>query len=868
MTSSGTGRTTATTATTATTKARPGLRTRLDGLLPARWRHRQSRGAAELSVLVVTGSLIAGVFFGQGISRTAVDVADGLTWLSDEPNGQIIQVNPATGQLEVKQVIGNPGDDLEVTGEYGGQLYVADHTSGRLRAFDLTSILVSGQRRISTGGAVDTIFNDDGVFLVDAEQSTIAAMDPQTTDAIGTIWVAPSGLADAVVDGEGVIWALEDDGTLHQLAWDTTRLAFDDDDAEQVEGSGEGSVLVAHDRGVTVFGPDQGMVAQVGTDDDLVADAPKVIGKIFAPEKAPRDLVPVASADNGFVVILTPEGIVEVDMGTVSCGEPGTPEVFRGEVWVPCTGEGRVVRLGPDGRRVGPDLTTPGSKDPELVLDDDNLVINAPGAPQGIVVHGDGSTSTIVRENADLPANGLTAGTTPPPIPAQELLDDLLDLGGDDEEEESPAPQPTPPSPGAPSSPPAGGGNSNGNGSNGSGNGGGGGNTGVATPSCPPTTGAGSTGSTGSSGSSSAPTPTPTSGPRKGCTNVPTGSAGQPVTAPTNVVAEAMAEGQVRISWRHSGLPKADGFLITSSTGKTYPALKGWVREAFVDATPGQATTFTVTAVLGDNQSTSYPSNSVTSTARPGAPTVTGTATYEGDDDEEVFVVEIAWKGAKANGEAIATYDVVVTAAGSTQSQQVPGYQTKAEFTWTCSRQADPDCKVGGDFQATVTARNSLGPGTPGVVAVKAPAQPPPPLPDGNRQIVDGSSPRSDNANDDGTGSIDLRLRAPEDWYRFPGTCTYTLDAGPAQPVDCDATRLTVTYANGVVYQPSTGTISHKVVFFATNPLGTSTSSAYTFTTKQNPQVVPPPEPEPVPDPEPVPYPENPCGTTPNCNIP
>ena len=50
MTDSGSSRTTAT--------RRGRARARLDALVPARLRHRQSRGAAELSVLVVTGSLI------------------------------------------------------------------------------------------------------------------------------------------------------------------------------------------------------------------------------------------------------------------------------------------------------------------------------------------------------------------------------------------------------------------------------------------------------------------------------------------------------------------------------------------------------------------------------------------------------------------------------------------------------------------------------------------------------------------------------------------------------------------------------------------------------------------------------------------
>ncbi|MDO9455277.1 hypothetical protein [Nocardioides sp.] len=864
---SGTSRTTST--------RRSAWRGRVDALLPARLRgrsrDRHSRGAAELSVLVVTGSLVAGVFFGQGISSTAVDVADGLTWLSDEPNGQIIQVNPATGKLEVKQVVGNPGDDLEVTAERNGQLYVADHTSGRLLALDLTSILVSGQRRISTGGAVDTIYNDDGVFLVDGEQSTIAAMDPSSTEALGSIWVAPSGLADAAVDGKGTIWALEDDGTLHRLAWSAERMAFDDDDGETVDGSGEGSVLVAHDEGVTVFGPDQGLVAQVGTDHDLAADAPKVIGKIYAPEKSPTDLVPVAAADNGYVVLLTPEGIIEVDMGSIDCGEPGTPEVFNDRVYVPCIGEGRVVRLGPDGRRADKDIPTPGSDDPELILDDDNLIINAPGAPQGVVVHDDGSTTTITREDDAVPANGLTSSTTPPQNPAQDLIDDLLDLGGNDEEEDSPPPAPSNPGPSTPPPTTTGGGPGSGNGNGGGGNGGG---NGATPPRCddPTTPGAPSpTGNGGPSGQGTPTSPAPTS-PTSGPTSPPTtsakgkgggkgkggcgngggttggggngggsgGSAGQPVTAPTDVTAEAMAEGQVRLTWRHSAIPKADAFVIRASNGQTFKPLKGWVRESFVDAPPGVATTFTVTAVVGSRVAPSSPSNTVITTARPGAPQVAGTAAYKGNNNEEIFAVEVRWAGATANGKSITGYDVAITTTnGGQQTQTLPGNQDRTEFTWTCSRQTDADCKVGGDYEVTVVARNELGQGQVGVFRGVAPAQPPPPLPAGNRQVVDGSSPKTSDAAPDGSGSIVLKLKPPTDWARFPGTCLYSLDGGTALPLACNAATVTVSYNNGTIYEPDTGSLDHRVVFLAQNDRGTATSAGYTFTTKQTPQVVP-----------------------------
>ncbi|WP_139977856.1 hypothetical protein [Nocardioides litoris] len=844
-----------------------GWRARLRAWAPAaRDRRRsgrnRSRGAAELSVLAVTGSLVAGVFFGQGISDTAVDVVDGLTWLSDDEQGQVIQVNPATGALEVKQVVGNPGDDIEVSGEHDGQLYVTDHTTGRLVAFDLSSILVSGQRRVSAGGVVDTLTNDDGVFLVDREQSTIAAMDPQSTQAVGTIWVAPSGLADAAVDGDGVIWAVEDDGTLHRLDWSTDELAFDDEE-DAVEGSADGSVLVAHDRGVTVFGPDLGMVAQVGTGDDRTSDAPKVSGDLLAPERSPYDLVPVA-ADNGYVVLLTPGGVREVDMGAVGCDEPGTPEVFRGEVFVPCRGEGRVVRLDGDGRRAGRDLETPGSDDPELVLDDDNLVVNAPGAPRGLVVHGDGSTTTIVREDAEVPANGLTDAGTPPPNPVEQLLDDVLDLDGDDEQDDRPTPTP-PSSPG--STPPGpqglvgGGGDrcddpgtssSAGPGAQGTQGGKGAkgakgvdkgakGTGGSGTTSCTPGSGGSGSGGSGSGGSGSGGT----------------GSAGEPVTAPTDVVATPMAEGQVQLTWRHSALPPADAFVVRASTGRTYPAFKGWVRQGFVEVTPGEATSFTVTAVLGDRQAVSASTAPVTSTARPGAPQVTSRAGYVERGNEVVFVVEVAWSGAAANGQAITNYDVSVTTPDGPRAAQVAGTQSSLQLSWSCDVVVDPACTVGGDWTATVTPRSSLGAGAAGVTKGKAPAQPPARLPAAGKAVVDRSAPRTDQAGDDGAGSIDLRLRPPADWARFPGTCHYVLDGGSPTPVACNAAAVSIAYANQVIYTPDDGTRDHAVVFTAENARGKVTSATFTFQTQQTPQA-PPVEPDPQPDPQPDPGPQQP----------
>ena len=298
---------------------------------------RSARGTAELSVVVVTASLIAGVLFGNGVTRTAVDIADGVTWFTDDPTGEVIEVNPATGRPEARLPVGAEGDTLEIA-QYDGRLIVTNRTTGELTSFDLTSILASGQQRISPGGATDVLQHDGAVFLLDRDRGTIADIDPVTTDPIGELWSSPEGIADAAIDGAGRIWAIDPEGLLTKLRWSPSSTAFVVEDTRRVDHSGPGSVLVGHDRGVTLFGPEAGIVVQAGTGHDVVADAIHLAGDLAAPASAPGDLVPVSSPETGTVAIVGDGQVREVTVGQIGCEEPGRPEVFEGLVYVPCSG--------------------------------------------------------------------------------------------------------------------------------------------------------------------------------------------------------------------------------------------------------------------------------------------------------------------------------------------------------------------------------------------------------------------------------------------------------------------------------------------------------------------------------------------------
>lgn len=837
---------------------------RLGAAVPERVRRRGARGTAELSVVMVVGAMVAGVVFGQGITRTAVEIADGLTWLSDSPSGRVIQVNPATGRPELALQVGEEGDDLELV-QYDGRMYVLNRTTGALTAYDLTSILRSGQRRITEGGAVHTLRvpgPDGALLLVDDETSTISAIDPVSTASIGTTWVSATGLADAAVDDTGTVWALEDDGSLHELAWNAERLELRTTATQAVERSGPGSVLVAHPEGVTVFGPDQGIVAQVGTGEDTTAEAPKLVGELLAPEHAPAELVPVAAPESSTVALLSPGELREVSLAPVGCAEPGTPEVFHDVVYVPCGDGEKVVRLGSDGQRVGEDIATPGAT-PELVLDDDLLIINTPGTPEAVVVEGDGTTETIVRDDPDLVT---TPGVPTGPRDLQETLDDLLQpILGDRDDQERPAGEdggvlpelrpgqptarptdrPTDRPTGRPGTAPTGNPGTTPSGSP----------TGTPGTPCrgrsrcgesqnPQGTPSGTPSGSPSGGPSGSPTPPATGVPTTGQPGspeppAPTEPGGMVLAAPTAVTAQATAEGRVTVSWNHAGTA-AESFVVAFDGGQDITRVDGQVRQVQLTVPPGQSVAFVVTAVAEGRRAASTPSNIVTTNGPPGEPAqVTGGAEYVPAGNLLRFVVTVRWGAAPANGSEVTRYDVSVATPDGTQAVSVGGGERTASVEWSCDLNADAACQVGGDATASVTAVNAVGAGRTVSTQITGPQQPAPPLPAKDAAIATAAAHRWTGDTREGFGETTLTLRPPADWAAFSGTCewrhTGNRNGASSGPVACDATSLTVNINTGYIWEPADGRVSHSIVFTASNAGGQVQSRTFTWVTRQTP---------------------------------
>lgn len=794
----------------------PGARWRaLTKRKPGSSRLRTGRGAAEVSVVVVTASLIAGVLFGNGLTRTSVDIADGLTWFADDPNGEVIQVNPATGRPEVRVQVGENGDELDIA-QWDGRMVVTNRTTGELTSWDLSSILASGQRRVAAGGASDVLHHGDDMFLLDRERGTIAAVDPSSTDVIGEMWASPGGLADAVVDGAGRIWALDGAGLLSELRWSpgTDGGTFVVEGDRPIDHAGARSVLVGHDRGVTVFGADAGIVVQVGTGDEVVADAAGLSGDLAAPDFAPSGMVPVSSPSTGTVAIVGSGRVIEVGVAAIGCEKPSTPEVFESVVYVPCPGDGKVVRLTPDGTRAGTDLTFAENADPDLVLDDGQLLVNVPGSEEGAVVHSGGQVDTIVRYDESLPtvsAGGLGEIPAPPPTPeavAQAAQQDTPPppppSPSVEENDEEPGDQPSVCVLGTACV---------------------GGQTGDGNPtSGGPTGGSGSGGGADSQGGDDGKddgNDHDADDPDEGRQPVvPT-----PLQAPTAVQGTELPDGTVRITWSHAGTP-ATTFQIEEVDGVIQSTVSGSYRQATLDVSPGPHR-FVVTALRsGQPPRSSAPSAEVSSSGRPEAVTgIEGKAT--GNETDTTALVTFAWKAAPDNGSPILRYEIQVTDAISGTFTLPPTAETTASYTAVCAETyCDP-----GPVQVSIVAVNAKGSGPATVGALPYDGPRAPPLPAANPTIATAQETFWNGLGYGGQGRTIIQLAPPADWSSFPGTCSWVHQGnkqGEATgTVPCNATSVTIPISHDWVKKKESPIRKHSIVFRATSPQGEVSSQTY-----------------------------------------
>ncbi|KQR12018.1 hypothetical protein ASF78_12605 [Cellulomonas sp. Leaf334] len=785
-------------------------------------------GYTEAGVAVLGAALVFGAALGSGAASSVVTMSDGVTWLTDEQTGQLVQVNPGTGRAERRLTVAGPGAELEVS-QQDGHLVVGDARTGTITSIDLSTLLTGGQRhsdepmRVLVGGGQ--------AYLVTPSTGVVRAVDPLTLRDLGAPYRVGAELVDVVVDRGGTVWAVTATGRLLSLTWVPDDRAFDTDETA-VRGGGPGTRLLPHDQGVTVFAPDSGSVLQVGGGRDLSVAVPHLEGQVLPAAGSPTNLAPAGLPDRSTVVLLTGDEVREVGVGALGCDRPGRPAVFGGLVYVPCEGAGRVVVLRPDGSRARADVVVPGGRNPRLLVDDGRLVVHTEDGGRAVMVETDGTTRVIDTGRGNVAVqdpndrSSASAGATGPSRGQRSGAD--RDPGGEGavpaqgELPEETVPDPDLPLPDVTGAP---------------------GERATATAAATATAGPGEDGTPGPT--PSAPTvgrPTDVTAERvtslratihvqvswsigsprpdrhvvrdfegdvvaevagDATTALVTtvtcgvaqaftvdavtddgGSASarspeieaaslacyvgpQQPTPPTDVAATAHPDGSVTVTWTDNG-SVADSFLVGPVDGAT-TTVPGDARSVVLRALqPAVGVQFVVQAVRGTVTTTSQPSAPVTVPGPPGAiggPVLAEVVARAGD----LLTVHLNWDAARDNGSPITGHVVAWSVGGNADSTIAAG--PDVTFDVLCS---GPLCTDGGQFEVNVTPRNQLGDGPTASVWVTVP-RPAPVLPRDGDPVVVGIEAETPGQYEPAV-EMTAHLDPPAAWAANAGECMVVVE--------------------------------------------------------------------------------------------
>ena len=375
---------------------------------------------------------LAGGLLGSGVAGTAIGFGDGLTWLADDSRGEVLQYSAASGTVERAWTVGRPGDPIRVAQSHG-MAAIHNERTGEVFTVDLSGLHAVG---VPTAGGHSRVLVAGGLMaLVDGARNTITRIDPVRATEIGEAWHLPAAaLVDAAADDDGTVWVAATDGTVHGVAWDEAAARFVGTRSERVHLIGDDAELTAHPRGVTVFGPRSGVIAQVGTPHEGYRRSDQLVGVRAAVASGPDDLVPGALPGRAAVVILDRGHVRHVSTGEFGCATPTNPVSFSDRVYVVCRGSQKIIQLTRDGREAGPQIHTPGDSDAMPVAAEDRLLLNVGGASRGIEIGRTGGVQPFDR----LPA----AGSQPAPVRSTGTVESQV--GGTDGRPGSGTPTPVP----------------------------------------------------------------------------------------------------------------------------------------------------------------------------------------------------------------------------------------------------------------------------------------------------------------------------------------------------------------------------------------------------------------------------------------
>ena len=179
------------------------------------WRER--KGSVGVTVALLGCVVMAIMGSGYGASRALL--SDGSSWLTR--GKRAVHVNGSSGRrdAEIARDLARGDEAIQVVQAPDGNVYVVNKTTNEVRRLDLTAMDLDPNAGVAPSGPpqdVDLLASADHTYLVHRKDGRVELVDPVTLAVKGSVTVA-GGIAEAVVDDKGSLWAVSVLGTLVQV---------------------------------------------------------------------------------------------------------------------------------------------------------------------------------------------------------------------------------------------------------------------------------------------------------------------------------------------------------------------------------------------------------------------------------------------------------------------------------------------------------------------------------------------------------------------------------------------------------------------------------------------------------------------------
>lgn len=132
-----------------------------------------SAGTAVV-LLVSSVAMVAGTGFKFGETR----LRDGVTWIFNRKDGEVVRVNGSSGKVDLKIALpGSTGKNFKIV-QRDNAVLLLDEATGEVASLDVNKFKVAARDDFGDAGDIDPVLGDGTAYIVNRAAGTIQRVDP------------------------------------------------------------------------------------------------------------------------------------------------------------------------------------------------------------------------------------------------------------------------------------------------------------------------------------------------------------------------------------------------------------------------------------------------------------------------------------------------------------------------------------------------------------------------------------------------------------------------------------------------------------------------------------------------------------------